>query len=272
MGRWVGHGVRRLHGRPVERPDKALVSIVLSPTPSMILAVGRNDLVPAALARELDFAWAPARLLSVDLAKALGPSWREKPVRKAFDWTINGARSSRRLMSGYLVPWQTGTRLLTFLAGWGVAVQVVTNGYASTDVPVVHAGLVKRRRNLLRAGAKFYELGSAARAQSESRANFSGDAGSRFSGAGEGPHAKTFTVDARKPFLGFFDVTRVRRDRTPGWACSSTTRNSRALAEDMRERVPCDLQGRARRWRPVLDHARSGAAAVAPRRTWHVAR
>lgn len=40
----------------------------------------------------------------------------------------------------------------------GVRVRVVTNSLSSTDVPVVHSGYAKYRKDLLRAGVELYEM------------------------------------------------------------------------------------------------------------------
>jgi putative cardiolipin synthase len=89
--------------------------------------------------------------------------------------------------------------LLVELARRGVKVRVLTNSLASSDESVVHAGYMKRRRDLLLAGVALYELKPTANKQA---LHVKG----RF-GAGKvsGLHAKTYAVDGARIFVGSFN-------------------------------------------------------------------
>lgn len=202
-------------------------------------AIARSGFMRAVLARNLPIAWAPARLLSDDPAKGLGRSSREALVWTELDQVLHSARSSVRLVSGYFVPAEAGTALLNSLARRGVDVQVATNSYSTTDVPIVHAGYVKRRDELLQAGVTLYELASPARAEAEDEAKSSGNAGSRFSGAGQGLHAKTFTVDGRRLFVGSFnfDPRSAALNTEMGLVIESPELTG-VLNEGLRRRIP----------------------------------
>jgi putative cardiolipin synthase len=106
------------------------------------------------------------------------------------------------IVSPYFVPGDEGTEALAQLARSGVRVRVLTNSLASSDERIVHAGYMKRRVDLLRAGVRLYELKpSAAEAALESlrvRGRF---------GAGKvsGLHAKTYAVDNQRIFIGSFN-------------------------------------------------------------------
>jgi cardiolipin synthase C len=68
----------------------------------------------------------------------------------------------------------------------------------------VHAGYAKRRKALLKAGVKLYEL---RRLSGDSKANKgSGLAGSGSSGSASSLHAKTFSVDRARVFVGSFNL------------------------------------------------------------------
>jgi len=92
-----------------------------------------------------------------------------------------------------------GTALLTASAQGGVEVRVLTNSLASSDERIVHAGYMKRRLDLLRAGVELYELKPTTNQSSlKIRGRF---------GAGKvaGLHAKTYAVDGDRIFVGSFN-------------------------------------------------------------------
>ena len=97
------------------------------------------------------------------------------------------------------MPGDDGTVLLAELARSGVKVRVLTNSLASSDESVVHAGYMKRRHDLLRAGVVLYELKPAANKEAlKVKGRF---------GAGKvaGLHAKTYAVDGERIFVGSFN-------------------------------------------------------------------
>jgi len=104
------------------------------------------------------------------------------------------------MISPYFVPREGGTEALAALAGGGVRVRVITNSLAATDEKSVHAGYVKRREALLRAGVQLYELKPDASSIRQSRDKDLGSGGSR-----AGLHAKTYAVDDREIFVGSFN-------------------------------------------------------------------
>lgn len=103
------------------------------------------------------------------------------------------------IFSPYFVPGAEGTAALTELAQAGVQVRVLTNSLASSDERVVHAGYLKRRHDLLRAGVHLYELKPTA-------ADTSLRVRGRFGPAKvSGLHAKTYAVDGARVFVGSFN-------------------------------------------------------------------
>jgi putative cardiolipin synthase len=101
------------------------------------------------------------------------------------------------MISPYFVPGDAGTEALATLARGGVRVRVMTNSLAATDEKSVHAGYVKRREALLRAGVELLELkpeGMPVRSKES-------DIGSSKAGL----HAKTYAVDRREIFVGSFN-------------------------------------------------------------------
>jgi len=88
---------------------------------------------------------------------------------------------------------------LTALAARGVKIRVLTNSLEATDVAAVHAGYAKRRKALLASGIALYELRRLAEGAVESKA--AGVMGSSASSL----HAKTFSVDGTRIFVGSFN-------------------------------------------------------------------
>jgi len=136
------------------------------------------------------------------------------------------------LVSPYFVPGDAGTLALVALAHRGVAVRVLTNSLSSSDEPSVHAGYAKRRRELLEAGVKLYELKATAVHDTASTFEFA-------SSSSSGLHAKTFAVDRRRIFVGSFnfDPRSARINTEMGFVIDSPT-FARQLAEYFDTTVP----------------------------------
>jgi putative cardiolipin synthase len=169
-----------------------------------IEAVRGTALVRDLLDRKLALQWAPARVLYDDPAKTLDRDGRREDVLlfPVLIREMGRPVHSIGIVSPYFVPGEDGTASLVALARSGVQVRVLTNSLASSDERIVHAGYMKRRLELLRAGVRLYELRpSAAEAALETlkvRGRF---------GAGKvsGLHAKIYGVDEQRIFIGSFN-------------------------------------------------------------------
>jgi putative cardiolipin synthase len=113
--------------------------------------------------------------------------------------TLSAPQRELQLVSPYLVPTRAGERALADLARTGVKVSILTNSLEATDVPIVHAGYAKRRRKLLEAGVVLYELMRTSRVRSRRDRRLTGSSGSSL-------HAKTFSVDCCRVFVGSFNL------------------------------------------------------------------
>jgi putative cardiolipin synthase len=163
-------------------------------------AVAASPILPDLLERRLDLDWTHAQLLYDDPAKTLDHSARTDVLLfPALMESLGKPIRSFDIVSPYFVPGEDGTALLAELARSGVQVRVLTNSLASSDESVVHAGYMKRRGELLRAGVRLYELKPTANEQPR-RVH------GRF-GAGKvaGLHAKTYAVDGERIFVGSFN-------------------------------------------------------------------
>jgi putative cardiolipin synthase len=109
---------------------------------------------------------------------------------------LRGARREALLISPYFVPGLAGLALLRDLAARGVAVSVVTNSLAATDVVAVHGGYRRYRRALIEAGIALHEL----KPDGEEKASLFGSRG------GAALHTKALVVDRRLAFVGSFNL------------------------------------------------------------------
>lgn len=115
--------------------------------------------------------------------------------------TVEGTTRHLFIVSPYFVPGEDGVAMLVGLRKRGVRVTILTNALASTDVPMVHAGYKKYRKPLLKAGVELYELKpTASSAAAASRPRHPGGSSSA------SLHAKTFTFDDRKLFVGSMNL------------------------------------------------------------------
>ncbi len=103
------------------------------------------------------------------------------------------------IVSPYFVPGATGMAYFEYWRSQGVQVDVLTNAYAASDVPVVHAGYANYRIPLLEAGVNLYELKPVAE-PTGGRLRDLGSGSSRAS-----LHAKTFVFDDEHVFIGSFN-------------------------------------------------------------------
>jgi phosphatidylserine/phosphatidylglycerophosphate/cardiolipin synthase-like enzyme len=164
-------------------------------------ALRDTAIVQNLLAGELTLEWTDARVLRDDPAKTLDTAERKDLLLLSELLRVAGQpKQSLDLVSPYFVPGDGGTSALRALAGRGVAVRILTNSLAATDVAAVHAGYAKRRRDLLDAGVQLYELKPTAMKEErdEERRGFGGS-------SSESLHAKTFALDRERIFVGSFN-------------------------------------------------------------------
>jgi cardiolipin synthase C len=151
------------------------------------------------LERRLALEWAPTRMVSDDPAKGLGLASSESLVPQKLKAIIGQPADVVELVSAYFVPGSEGVESFVSMAERGVKIRVLTNSLDATDVAAVHAGYAKRRKPLLEAGIKLYELRRSWRAAVVDRGEPS------FGSSGSSLHAKTFAVDGSHAFIGSFN-------------------------------------------------------------------
>lgn len=150
--------------------------------------------------RELKLCWAPARIAIDDAAKTDKPeaSIASRPLAR-LDALVQSAARELIVVSPYFIPQQEGVEWLKDLINKGLAVKVLTNSLASTDVVAVHAGYRKYRKALLQAGVTLFEMKPVAGKRPRQRVT------GTTTPAHAGLHAKIYIVDRRKLLVGSFN-------------------------------------------------------------------
>jgi putative cardiolipin synthase len=173
------------------------------------------------------------RVVSDDPAKRLGPTTGDALMLNQLRRALGEPMQRLDLVSPYFVPTASGVAWFAALARRGVEMRVLTNSLEATDVVAVHAGYAKRRRALLREGVSLYEL---RRSLAETGRPKRGKGSSRAS-----LHAKTFSVDRARVFVGSFnfDPRSARLNTEIGFVIESPAL-AQAVDDVFRTRVPLD--------------------------------
>ena len=116
---------------------------------------------------------------------------------RAIGRDLGSAQRKMQLISPYFVPGQEGSERIIAMRGQGVAVELITNSLAATDVAAVHSGWSSYRKPLVAAGTTVYEL--------KRRGPRSGIA-MPLGSSGASLHTKAYLVDGRRGFVGSFNL------------------------------------------------------------------
>lgn len=216
-------GLARLLDDPGRLPEVA----------RLLAELQRSPWLGAPLGGDGPLQWAPAAVLSDTPAKLepvpAGGAATGRMLEPLGRW-LSSARRSLDLVSPYFVPGEEGVRHLVELARRGVAVRIITNSLAATDVMAVHAGYARHRRALLAAGIELHELKPDAVAQVRlPRLPWNVRLGASSAAS---LHGKTFLVDGERLFVGSFnlDPRSARLNTEMGLTVDSPVL-TRALAE-----------------------------------------
>lgn len=197
----------------------------------------------------LAFEWARVRLVSDDPAKILGRAGPKGMLTAKLAEILGRPQRQVDLVSGYFVPTQAGEDEFVRLAKNGVTVNVLSNAFETTDVSIVHAGYAGRRKALLRAGVRLFEMRrmpSEVGRRSVVRLGFGSRGGRGVGGPGtvlrssaSTLHAKTFSIDSERIFVGSFnfDPRSMHLNTELGFVIESSVLASR-LHEQFASRIP----------------------------------
>lgn len=181
----------------------------------------------------IELQWATTHMVSDDPRKGLGQVPANELLGYKLERAIGTPQSHVELISSYFVPTKAGMNDLIALAKRGVKVKVLTNSLEATDVAAVHAGYAKRRKPLLEAGIKLYEMRSQSPAGQRKRRT------DPFRSSGSSLHAKTFSVDGSRVFIGSFnfDPRSAKLNTELGFVIDSPEL-ARAIAKSFDNKVP----------------------------------
>ena len=161
-------------------------------------SVRDSDIVAQVLAGDVPLVWARVKACA-DLPAKITASSDEMPELVLGRDVIPVARAVQRelvLVSPYFVPGDAGMAWFRELRGRGVRVRILTNALSATDVPFVHSGYERYRRELLELGVELHEL------QASAAAPAGDDRHGLFGSSGASLHAKSFVFDGHTVFVG----------------------------------------------------------------------
>ena len=162
-------------------------------------AIRDSPFVHAMVERRLDFEWAFARMISDDPTKGLGRAPPDKLFHEQLREIIGEPVSDLELVASYWVPGDKGMERFLSMAEHGVKINVLTNSLEAADGLYAYSGFARRRKALLEAGITLYEMRRLSTEKDDN--NHGGPPGS----SGSSLHAKTFSADRSRFFVGSFN-------------------------------------------------------------------
>lgn len=182
----------------------------------------------------VEMEWTRVEVVADDPAKGAGDIPLKHLMISRLRAALGDVDQRLTMISAYFVPGRRGTEFFSALARQGHEVVIMTNAWQATDVPMVHAGYVKYRRDLLEAGVTLHELRPVeGQPQGSEELGFLGSSGSSL-------HAKTFAIDDNRLFIGSlnFDPRSIYLNCEMGFLIASDTlaRNSRLAVENLARR------------------------------------
>ena len=151
--------------------------------------------------KKIQFRWQPMQFLADDVKKLLNQDDKDSRLVSKLRARIGTPKQQLTIVSSYFVPTDLGVLQLSKLMENGVKINIFTNSYESTDVPIVHSGYNVARVPMLKAGIGLYELKSSADAdfRRKKRSLYR----SKYSTS---LHTKAFAVDDKYTFIGSYNV------------------------------------------------------------------
>lgn len=167
---------------------------------SYIQVLKNSDFATAIINQDLELEWVKVEMVSDDPKKAQGLATNEELLSYQLQYAIGEPLKNVDLISPYFVPTAAGVDSFARLLQHPLAIRVLTNSYESTDVAAVHAGYAKHRKKMLDLGIELYELKKAAPGNliKKNKNPFTSSSSSSL-------HAKTFTIDDERVFVGSFN-------------------------------------------------------------------
>lgn len=168
-----------------------------------VKTLSTSDVLRELKSSTLAFEWVNAVLVVDDPAKGQGDIPRRRLLMAGLETALGEVKSHIDVATAYFVPGRFGLRFLSTAAMSGKRVRVLTNSLASNDVVPVHAGYARYRKRLLRQGVSLYELRSKVVSRKTPRRGKRKIP--RFGASSSSLHAKIFTMDGTRVFIGSFN-------------------------------------------------------------------
>lgn len=151
---------------------------------------------------ELPFIWGRAVLIYDDPGKVEAEEVKaDTHLGPKLGKAIKQSEQEVIVISPYFVPGNKLVRFFSDLVNRGVRVRILTNSLAANDVPVVHAGYMRYREDLLRGGIELYEYKPTVSADKPQKKK------SKYVGSSRASlHAKAFAIDKHYLFVGSFNL------------------------------------------------------------------
>ncbi len=164
---------------------------------SYVQKVRSSDFLGQLVSGTLEFDWVRIRVLADPADKLSEPvdSAQYSLLDDVGDY-MDHTTDELIVISPYFVPGRAGVDFFTELVERGVRVRILTNSLASNDVPVVHSGYSKYRKNLVMAGVELYEFDSHQPVATRKRKGRSRTS----------LHAKVFVMDRETVFVGSLNL------------------------------------------------------------------
>ena len=167
------------------------------------IALRNLDIAKLGSVAELDYSWGKWVLgydqpSKVDAKVVKGDTHLAPSLKQAIDNT----RKDLVVVSPYFVPGKELTQYLCDLVKRDIRVRILTNSLAANDVPVVHAGYMRYREDLIKCGIELYEFKPIKGVSIDEETNQV-----KWSGSSRASlHGKYLGVDKRYLFVGSFNL------------------------------------------------------------------
>jgi putative cardiolipin synthase len=152
---------------------------------------------------KLDFSWGRWKLVYDQPSKVDAEYIRkETHLAPTLKEGMDKTKSELLIVSPYFVPGTNFTNYLVGLVEKGVRVRILTNSLAANDVPLVHAGYMRYREDLVKGGVELYEYKAIKGAKKETKktkAKWSGSSRASL-------HGKFLGFDRQFMFVGSFNL------------------------------------------------------------------
>jgi len=161
-----------------------------------------SDLVKRLEAGRLPVVWAQGEVLydRPERVNASGPPNPSHSMGPRLRELIVESQNEALLISPYFVPRESGVKMFEKMRDRGVKVKILTNSLASNDVPIVHGGYARYRKDLLKLGVDLFELKPVlGQKEEEDHRQWGGSSGAAL-------HAKTFILDRKVLFVGTLNL------------------------------------------------------------------